>query len=209
MDTNALMQQLVKQNEMMAKLLEEMSGSKPAERQDFTADRELLRKSMDDGLFEKMEAYFKAQNSDMLASIKEEVDALKKENSSLKEQFGTTTNQLRSSVVSLDADEEFDKMPVSEGLPFTWGQVRGTAVESMDKTAADKYSKALADWKAKKSGEPTPASSSARGGSQTPAGGKPSSPEVTVLRDQAMLDVANGKISREEFYKQYGGAAAA
>jgi hypothetical protein len=110
----------------------------------------------------------------------------------------------------IQPDDEFDKVRVQDGLPFTWAEVRKAAVDGMNKESAEQYNKALAQWRSTRAGDPAPNSSQARGGSTEPAAGddKDASAYLT-RRNAAMIDMANGSITRDDFNKQFGGTKAA
>ena len=207
---DVLLEAMAKQNEMMMTMMQGMAGGQQAQKPDLSMDRDFLRKSMDDGVFDKMEQFFHRQSEELFGKVSAQLDAVKKENEQLKAQVTGTTGQLKSGMFGITADDEFDKVQITAGLPFTWGEARKSAVEGMNKEAADKYNQALTAWRSSKAGDQAPNSSQARGGSQEPAAGDDKdAASYLAKRNTAMIDMANGSITRDDFNKQFGGTKAA
>jgi hypothetical protein len=207
---DALLEAMAKQNDMMMTMMQGMAGGQQAQKPDLSLDRDFLRKSMDEGVFDKMDSFFQRQSEDMFGKFSAQLEAIKKENEQLKAQVTGTTGQLKSGMFGIQADDDFDKVHVQEGLPFTWAEVRKAAVDGMSKESADKYNQALAAWRASKAGDQAPNSSQARGGSPEPAAGDDKDAAAYLAkRNAAMVDMANGGMTRDDFNKQFGGMKAA
>lgn len=98
------------------------------------------------------------------------------------------------------ADEAFDKTPYTEGSPFTWGDLKERALQDKSVDIFKQYAKAASAYKAAKAGDVEPPATPSRQNTPPPE-------PAPVNRDAGLSLLLNGKITQEQFTKDYGGAA--